>query len=201
MELYIASGNRHKQQEIAEILPEFDIILPEDKNIVFNPEETGNSFFENAFIKAENLYEITKKPALADDSGICVDALDGKPGIFSARFGSENGDKLSDADRNNYLLRKMAGIKNRACRFVCCIVLYGGKNRFISVQETLEGILLEEPRGKNGFGYDPLVFLPELGKSVAELNAEEKNSLSHRGKAVRTLAPALPGFLSETAQT
>lgn len=201
MELYIASGNRHKQQEIAEILPEFDIILPEDKNIVFNPEETGNSFFENAFIKAENLYEITGKPALADDSGICVDALDGKPGIFSARFGSENGDKLSDADRNNYLLRKMAGIKNRACRFVCCIVLYGGKNRFISVQETLEGILLEEPRGKNGFGYDPLVFLPELGKSVAELNAEEKNSLSHRGKAVRTLAPALPGFLSEIAQT
>ena len=185
MKLYIASGNRHKQQEIAEILPEFDIILPEDKNIVFNPEETGNSFFENAFIKAENLYEITGKPALADDSGICVDALDGKPGIFSARFGSENGDKLSDADRNNYLLRKMAGIKNRACRFVCCIVLYGGKNRFISIQETLEGILLEEPRGKNGFGYDPVFLLKDSDKTMAELTDDEKNKISHRSKALR----------------
>lgn len=197
MDLYVASGNRHKKQEIAEILPDFNIILPEEKNLSFNPEENGSSFFENAFIKAKSLYEITNQPALADDSGICVDALDGEPGIFSARFGSENGEKLTDADRNNYLLRKMKGIKNRTCRFVCCIVLYGGENRFISVQETLEGILLEKARGKNGFGYDPLVFLPGKGKSVAELSGEEKNLLSHRGKAVRALASIIPGFLAK----
>lgn len=196
MDIYLASGNRHKRTEIARLLPEHTIILPEDKGIAYNPEETGSSFFENAYIKAEALYRMTKRPAMADDSGICVDALDGAPGIFSARFGSQNGEALSDTDRNRRLLREMAGKKNRSCRFVCCIVVYAGKDRFVSAQQTLEGILLEAPRGENGFGYDPIVFLPEKGKSVAELDPEEKNALSHRGKAVKSIRPVLQELFS-----
>lgn len=197
MELYLASGNRHKQQEIAEMLPEFRVLLPADRNIAFAPEENGSSFFENARIKAEALYRITGQPSLADDSGICVDALDGAPGIFSARFGAENGRIRTDRDRNAFLLEKMAGRTDRACRFVCCLVLYAGRDRFFAVQETLEGTLLESPRGGNGFGYDPLVFLPESGKSVAELSPEEKNRISHRGKALCAMRTILDRLLRE----
>ena len=191
MEILIATGSRHKRMEFAAMFPEFDIAIPEDKNISFAPKETGSSFFENALIKAETLFRETGRPSLADDSGLCVDALAGAPGIFSARFGSENGKKLSDSERSALLLAKMAGNAERNCRFVCCLVLYIGKDRFFSAQETLEGILLDAPRGNGGFGYDPIVFLPDLGRSVAELSAEEKNRISHRGKAAKAIKAML----------
>lgn len=191
MEILLATSNRHKLREFAGLLPGLSLAMPSDKGIAFSPEETGSSFLENALIKAESLFAAAGKPVLADDSGLCVDALEGAPGIHSARFGSGSGCPLSDSERNSLLLSMMKGKAERACRFVCCLVLYAGRGRFFSAQETLEGILLEEPRGEGGFGYDPIVLLPDLGKSVAELSAEEKNRASHRGKAARAIRALL----------
>jgi XTP/dITP diphosphohydrolase len=132
------------------------------------------------------------RPVLADDSGLAVRALGGAPGIYSARFGSEDGKtKLEAPERNALLLSKVEAATDRACAFICCLVLSLSDERFFCVQETLEGELLRAPRGEGGFGYDPVVYLPGLGKSVAELSAAEKNALSHRGKAARRMAAIL----------
>ncbi|ULQ59762.1 RdgB/HAM1 family non-canonical purine NTP pyrophosphatase [Brucepastera parasyntrophica] len=187
MKIYLASGNAHKRGEISRILYPHTITIPSDEHIAFDPEETADSFFGNALIKAKQLFEITGFPAVADDSGICVDALNGEPGIYSARYGAETG-AGDDKARNRLLLSNMEGITERKCRFICNMVLYYDTDRFYSVQETLEGILVTEGRGTGGFGYDPLVYLPEYGKTVAELTPEEKDACSHRGKAVRKLA-------------
>ena len=191
MKIYFASGNAHKKEELARILPNHTIVIPSDEGILFDPEETETTFFGNSLIKARTLFEITGKPVIADDSGICVDALGGDPGVLSARYGSENGQKLDTAGRNSLLLLRMEGIKNRTCRFVCNMVLYVATDRFYSVQETLEGTLVTENRGSGGFGYDPLVLVPALGRTVAELTPEEKDELSHRGKAGRVIARLL----------
>jgi len=191
MKIYFASGNAHKKEELARILPDHTIVIPADEGIPFDPDETETTFFGNSLIKARALFEITGKPVIADDSGICVDALGGAPGVLSARYGSENGQKLDTAGRNRLLLSRMEGIKNRTCRFVCNMVLYVATDRFYSVQETLEGTLVTENRGSGGFGYDPLVLVPTLGRTVAELTPEEKDELSHRGKAGRVIARLL----------
>ena len=191
MKIYFASGKAHKKEELARILPDHTIVIPADEGIPFDPEETESTFFGNSLIKARTLFEITGKPVIADDSGICVDALGGAPGVLSARYGSENGQKLDTAGRNSLLLLRMEGIKNRTCRFVCNMVLYVATDRFYSVQETLEGTLVTENRGSGGFGYDPLVLVPALGRTVAELTPEEKDELSHRGKAGRIIARLL----------
>ncbi|HWP69229.1 MAG TPA: non-canonical purine NTP pyrophosphatase [Rectinemataceae bacterium] len=146
------------------------------------------NYFENALIKARALFAATGLPALADDSGLSVAAMGGAPGIYSSRYGSKDGRaKLSSAERNTLLLAEMEGVADRACAFYCCLVFLYGHDRFLSVQETCPGILSESPRGAGGFGYDPLVFLPELGKSMAELSPEEKNLVSHRGRAARLM--------------
>lgn len=191
MKIYFASGNAHKKEELARILPNHTIVIPADEGIPFDPEETETTFFGNSLLKARTLFEITGKPVIADDSGICVDALGGAPGVLSARYGSENGQKLDTAGRNRLLLSRMEGIRNRTCRFVCNMVLYVAADRFYSVQETLEGTLVTENRGSGGFGYDPLVLVPALGRTVAELTPEEKDELSHRGKAGRVIARLL----------
>jgi len=191
MKIYFASGNAHKRDEIARIFPGHTIAIPSDELIPFDPEETEATFYGNALIKARELYRLTGQPVLADDSGICVDALGGAPGVLSARYGSENGEKLDADARNRLLLSRMEGIENRACRFVCNMVLYLSSDRFYSVQETLEGVLVTETRGKGGFGYDPIVLVPALGRTVAELSPEEKDALSHRGKAGRVIARLL----------
>lgn len=191
MKIYFASGNAHKKEELARILPDHTIVIPADEGIPFDPEETETTFFGNSLIKARTLFEITGKPVIADDSGICVDALGGAPGVLSARYGSENNQKLDTAGRNRLLLSRMEGIKNRTCRFVCNMVLYVATDRFYSVQETLEGTLVTDNRGTGGFGYDPLVLVPALGRTVAELTPEEKDELSHRGKAGRVIARLL----------
>ncbi len=199
MTIYLASGNRHKQEEFAAILKDHHVILPADAGIAFEPKETGATFFENALLKAEALYDIVKMPVIADDSGLCIDALDGRPGIYSARYGMKDGVPLDAADRNRLVLQQMEGIKKRNCRFVCCIVVMLGPHRFFTVQETCEGVIADEPRGAHGFGYDPIVYLPEIGKTVAELTAEEKNMSSHRGKAGRIVSYCVPVTLDEAA--
>ena len=191
MHVYLASGNRHKQEEFAAILKGHRISIPSDVGILFDPEETGTTFLENALLKARVLYESVKCPVIADDSGLCIDALGGKPGIYSARYGMKNGVQLKAEERNQLVLQQMEGVENRRCRFVCCIAVILDFNRFFTVQETCEGIITESEIGSHGFGYDPIVYLPEIGKTVAELTAQEKNELSHRGKAGRVVAQLL----------
>ena len=196
MHIYLASGNRHKQEEFAAILKDYHISLPADAGIVFDPEETGTTFLENALLKARVLYESVKCPVIADDSGLCIDALGGKPGIYSARYGMEDGVQLKAEERNQLVLQQMEGVENRSCRFVCCIAVMLDAHRFFTVQETCEGVIAKSESGHHGFGYDPIVYLPKIGKTVAELTAQEKNELSHRGKAGRLVAQLLAMFPS-----
>lgn len=188
MQLIVATNNAHKIEELRPLFVGHELLMPQDVGItVFDPEETGESFFENAHIKAETLFHLTNKPTLADDSGLCVDALDGRPGIGSARYGSNGEGLLSAEQKNTLLLSELEGITARSCAFVCCLVLHYGPRKFLCVQETLEGEIALAPRGQGGFGYDPIVYLPTLEKTVAELTQEEKNLISHRGKAAKKM--------------
>ncbi|GHV25816.1 non-canonical purine NTP pyrophosphatase [Spirochaetia bacterium] len=207
MTIWFATGNAHKRAELAAILPGHTIRIPADEGAAFDPEETGTSFAENALIKARELRRLTTAsgngtyphssaaPVIADDSGLCVDALDGRPGIYSARYGSESGNntKLSDPNRNLLLLKELGDNPLRSARFVCAMVLLFSEDRFFLVQETLEGEIIREGRGSGGFGYDPILYLPEFGCTVAELPDKEKNHISHRGKAGRAIAKFLDG--------
>lgn len=195
MTIYIATGNAHKLDEIRPALPGVDIRLPSDAGVDFDYEETAEDFVGNSIGKAMALWSAVGAPVLADDSGLCVDALGGRPGVLSARYGSPDGvTPLGAAERNRLLLGEMRGRRDRSCRFVCCMTLVLSRDRFFVVQETCEGVLLDEPRGSGGFGYDPVVLLPELGRSVAELSAEEKNRVSHRGRALSRVAALLGGL-------
>jgi XTP/dITP diphosphohydrolase len=198
MEILVATGNAHKLLELAPALPGHLLKSPAEVGIAgFDVEEDGASFLENAAKKALALYRLAGRPSLADDSGLSVRALGGAPGILSARYGAREGPtpgsiiKLEAVERNTFLLANMAAEEDRACAFVCCLVLVLDEDRVFSIQETCPGILLREPRGAGGFGYDPVVFLPGLGKSVAELSVEEKNRLSHRGRACARMATLL----------
>lgn len=184
----------HKLGELGPLFPGHILKLPSQVGIEnFDVEENGQSFLDNALIKAKALYALSGRAVLADDSGLTVHALGGAPGIYSARYGSEGGRKLDAPERNALLLKNTEGFSDRACAFVCCLVLMLSESRFYIVQETCEGELLRSPRGEGGFGYDPLVYLPELGKSVAELSAAEKNRVSHRGRAAAKLSALLAG--------
>ena len=194
MELFVATANAHKLVELAPALPGQLLRTPaEAGHPGFEVEEDGVDFVDNALKKARSLYRLLGKPSLADDSGLAVRALGGEPGVLSARYGSPDGGKtkLDAATRNAYLLRQMEGESDRACAFVCCLVLVLGEDRFFVVQETCPGELLREPRGSGGFGYDPIVYLPGLGKTVAELSVDEKNVVSHRGRACARMAALL----------
>ncbi|MDR2659007.1 MAG: RdgB/HAM1 family non-canonical purine NTP pyrophosphatase [Spirochaetaceae bacterium] len=191
MNIWFASGNKGKRKELAAILPQVKLRIPADAGIDFDPDETGTDFIENALIKARALYKLVKQPVIADDSGLCVDALGGRPGIYSARYGSKDGSRLDGAERNMLLLKEIGDASCRSARFVCAMAFLFNENRFFAVQETLEGEILYEPRGAGGFGYDPIVYLPEQKCSVAELSEELKNKLSHRAKAARLLARAI----------
>ncbi len=183
MEIILASGNRHKLFELKEILPDHKLLLPEDIGINFDFEEKGNSYLENSMGKAFALYNQVKRPVLADDSGLSVKALGGAPGIYSARYGSSNGVILEAHERNLYLLNKLKGIDDLRAEFICCMTLILEDNRFFTVQESVKGQIVRESTGINGFGYDPIFYLPQYGKTVAELPESEKNIISHRGKA------------------
>ena len=208
MKLYLASGNEHKRIEMQQILPEFEILIPKDEGIEFEPEETGSTFYENSMIKAQALWDIVKAPVIADDSGICVDALGGAPGIYTSRYagpefmkGRPDGKKIPQDEQNRLLIEQLNATKsdNRSCHYTCSIVLMLNPDRFFVAQETFEGKLIdsiEKQAGTGGFGYDPIVFLPEYGKTVAEISADEKNRISHRGKAVKLVKNAVSAFFA-----
>lgn len=192
MLLYMATNNMHKVDEIRLALPSIQLLAPRDAGVDFDFPEDADTFRENSTGKALALWQILRKPVLADDSGLCVDALGGRPGVLSARYGSVDGSTpLDSAARNELLLEEMRGVSDRSCRFVCSMSLVLAPDRIYVVQETCEGVLLEAPRGNGGFGYDPIVYLPELGCSVAELSADAKNRVSHRGRATSRMAALL----------
>lgn len=210
MKIYLATSNQNKKREIQEIFSQHEIRTPADDGIEFDPEETGTTFYENSLIKAKTLYEIVKCPVIADDSGICVDALNGAPGIYSSRYagpefmkGKPDGSKISQEEQNIHLINqlneaiKQKNLPNmpylngeRSCHYTCAMVLYLGPDRLFVAQETFEGTIIdsiEKQAGNGGFGYDPIVFLPQQNKTIAQLTADEKHAISHRGKAVRAL--------------
>jgi len=156
----------------------------------FSYEETASSFIGNALGKAAHLYSISGKPSLADDSGIVIDALDGAPGIYSARYGSDVfGRPLDASEKNHYVLDQLKGIphEKRTARFVCAIALILDRYRKFIVQETVEGYIADTPNGDGGFGYDPIFLVGETGRCMAELDENEKNSVSHRGMAAKRI--------------
>ena len=187
MELILATGNPHKKEELSRILAPHRILIPSDIGVNFDAEEIGTTYLENALIKARTLTESTGgRPVLADDSGISVPALGGAPGIYSARYGSEDTDRNLEApERNRLLLRNMAHLTGNGRRafFVCCMALILDEYRIITAQETFGGFIADEPFGSGGFGYDPIFHLPDRDCTVAELDAAEKDRISHRGRA------------------
>ncbi len=190
MKLLIASNNRHKIREIRQILGErFEEILSlSDAGIDHETVEDGKTFYENARKKAAEIAAISGLPTLADDSGLCVDALGGAPGVYSARFAGEHGDTEAN---NALLLEKLRDVSDRRAHFLCTTVLIFPDGREISAEGRIDGVILGEHRGQGGFGYDPL-FLPEGGcQTLAELSEEEKNAISHRRRALEALLAKL----------
>lgn len=188
MKVLVASNNKGKLKEFNKILGELGIecISMNDAGIDIDVEETGTTFLENAKIKAEAIYKITKIPTVSDDSGLCVDALGGEPGVYSARYAGEHG---NDEKNNEKLLANLKNIppEKRTARFMSVVYLVLDDNTAISAQGTAEGFIIDEPKGENGFGYDPIFFSPTLGKTFAQASVEEKNAISHRGSALREL--------------
>ncbi|MDC7224775.1 MAG: RdgB/HAM1 family non-canonical purine NTP pyrophosphatase [Spirochaetales bacterium] len=184
MEVVLATGNAHKAKELEKILSPHRVLIPADLGVDFDCEETGSTYLENALLKARTLAALTDKPVIADDSGISLPALNGAPGIYSARYGSdEAGRMLTTEERNAFLLKNLKGKEDWSAFFVCSMVLMLSDYRFYTVQETLDGRITDASLGEGGFGYDPLFFLEDRGMTVAQLSEDEKNRISHRGKA------------------
>ena len=190
MKLIIASNNQHKLVEIKEILGDFfsEIVSAREAGIEHETVEDGTTFLENALKKAREMTEISGCAALADDSGICVDALGGAPGIYSARFSGVHGD---DAANNRLLLEKMEGVADRKAHYTCAIALSYPDGREVTAEGYFHGEIGYEEKGQYGFGYDPLFYLPEYGCTSAEILPEEKNKISHRAAALRELCGKL----------
>ena len=187
MKLLIGSNNRHKLDEIRAILPEFEWVTPAELGIEAEIDETGTTFQENAALKAKAFAERSGLVTVADDSGLAVDALDGRPGVYSHRFCPKAG--ATDQDRRLYLIGRLSEFpKPWTARFISCAALYDptrGDER--TVLGTVEGEVLDADRGENGFGYDAIFYVPALGKTFAELSEVEKNAISHRGASFRAL--------------
>jgi|LSQX01.3.fsa_nt_gb XTP/dITP diphosphohydrolase len=188
----VATRNKGKLREIKEILSGFPFLVAsmEDVGIQKDIEENGTTFEDNALIKAREVHRLTGEMVMADDSGLEVDYLDGAPGIYSSRFA---GDGASDEDRNNKLLSMLHNVPldKRRARFVCAIAVILMDGEYFTVRETFEGYIGFEPEGSNGFGYDPLFFLPEYDMTAAQLDSYKKHEISHRGKALRRMATEL----------
>lgn len=194
MTFVLASNNSGKLREIREILSDMDIevISMREAGCEFSAQETGTTFEENAYIKAIMATTLLGLPAIADDSGLCVDALDGAPGIYSARYG--NGEAKTDADRMYLLLKNMEGKEERTARFVSCVCCTFPNGDRITARGECEGTITKEPRGENGFGYDP-IFLPSgMTGTMAEMPQETKNRISHRAKALEEFKKGLMDY-------
>ena len=187
MKVVLASKNKHKLVEISKITEKFgfELVLQSELGVDIDVEETGTTFEENSFLKAEAVMKATGLPALADDSGIAVDALNGEPGIYSARYGFD--ESLDDWGRLLLLLKNTEHVPDgqRQAQFVCVITMVTPNGQTIQARGEIHGELTREPAGENGFGYDPIFYYPPLGKTTAELSPEEKNAVSHRGNALK----------------
>ena len=183
----LASKNKHKLEEISKITEKFDmeLVLESELGVDIDVEETGSTFEENSYLKAEAVMKATGLPALADDSGIAVDALNGEPGIYSARYGFD--ESLDDWGRLQLLLKNTEQVPDdqRQAKFVCVITLVTPQGQTIQARGEVHGMLLRAPAGENGFGYDPIFYYPPFGKSLAQVSPEEKNRVSHRANALK----------------
>lgn len=193
MRVVLASQNRHKLTEIQAILAQYDmeLVLQSDLGVRIDVEENGSTFEENSELKARAVMEATGLSAIADDSGLCVDVLDGAPGIYSARYGAP--DCVTDRDRLIYLLQNMRGVRSeeRTARFVCVITLLYPDGRKLVARGSCEGMIAFEPSGEGGFGYDPVFYVPSQGCTFAQMGADRKNSISHRANALLRLEQML----------
>ena len=186
--IILATNNKSKVKEISEMMSGSDITFVSlaDAGINVEVEETGTTFEENALLKAREICKLSGKPTISDDSGLEIDALDGAPGIYSSRF---MGEDTSYDIKNNALIEKLENVADpdRTARFRCCMALVLPDGREFVTEGAMEGIIAREPKGTNGFGYDPILFIPEYNRTSAELSSEEKNNISHRGEALRKM--------------
>ena len=185
MKVILASQNQHKLVELSAILSQLgvEIALESEYGLDIDVDETGTTFEENSLLKAEAVMKASGLPVLADDSGLMVDALDGAPGVYSARYGH----KSSDGERTAFLLENMKDVpdEKRTAKFVCVITCLWPDGRKIVARGECPGVITREVHGENGFGYDPVFYLPELGMTYAELPSEQKNAISHRARALQ----------------
>ncbi len=197
MKILIGSNNAHKAKEIQDMLPDYEVLRPKDIGLDLEPEENGKTFAENALIKAKAFAEASGLLTMADDSGLEVACLNGEPGIYSARYCPKPG--ADDADRRHYLLdniRKCGAERPWKARFCCAMAIVPPNGEVRQVFGTCEGVIIPEERGSNGFGYDPIFFKPEFDMTLAEMTEEQKNSISHRGNALKQALPILKELAS-----
>lgn len=181
MTLLLATNNAGKVREFHRLMPEVDLLVPSDLGLQLSYEENGETFLENAVGKARQLYRKGGIATLAEDSGLVVPALGGAPGVRSARYGGN----ISQKQRNFLLINSLANAADRSAMFVCCITVILAEYRLLIVQETVQGKIITEPKGSGGFGYDPIFQSLGNDKTFAQLSEDNKNEISHRGRALR----------------
>ena len=196
MKFVLATHNPGKLREMAAILSQYgvEVVSPADVGITVDVEETGTTFAENAMLKAKAICTAANLPAIADDSGLCVDALNGAPGVYSARYGGEG---LDDKGRYTLLLQNMRGQTTRAAHFACAIACAFPNGDELTAEGRCDGTIAFAPMGEGGFGYDPVFFVPEKAKTFGQLTAEEKSAISHRGKALKAFSEKLATYLGK----
>lgn len=190
MKLLVATNNNGKLKEFNEILGELGIecVSLKDMGIAVDVEETGTTFLENALLKAKEIHKIAGIPTISDDSGLMVDALSGEPGVYSARYAGEPSDDQKNMDK---LLLNLKGKKDRTARFKSVIAAVFSEDDILVSEGECKGVIIDEKRGTNGFGYDPIFYVEAFSKTFAEMTDDEKNSVSHRGNAIRALKEQL----------
>ena len=196
MKFVLATHNPGKLREMSDILSHLgiEVVSPADVGVTVEVEETGTTFAENAMLKAKAICAASGLPAIADDSGLCVDALNGGPGVYSARYGGEG---LDDRGRYMLLLNSMRGQTTRAAHFSCAIACAFPNGDTLTAEGRCDGAIAFAPLGEGGFGYDPVFLVPEKGKTFGQLTAEEKSQISHRGKALREFSTQLETYLKK----
>ena len=196
MKYVLATHNPGKLKEMGAILARFgvEVVSPKDLGLTVDVEETGTTFAENAMLKAKAICAAAQLPAIADDSGLCVDALNGGPGVYSARYGGEG---LDDRGRYMLLLNNMRGQSTRAAHFACAIACAFPNGDTLTAEGRCDGTIAFAPMGEGGFGYDPVFFVPEKAKTFGQLTAEEKSAISHRGRALESFVGKLETYLKK----